>query len=110
MRLNVEAAWAHRAPTVEHHCDPRCLWRNLEAGNRGSSAFAAMVAEQSSLNVASRPLSTTSPMASHRRAVGFAGKSVTFNFMSAVVVELVPLALYDELAGVRQVGTDGGVA
>jgi hypothetical protein len=49
-------------------------------------------------------------MASHRRAVGFAGKSVTFNFMSAVVVELVPLALYDELAGVRQVGTDGGVA
>jgi hypothetical protein len=27
-----------------------------------------------------------------------------------VVVELVPLALYDELAGVRQVGTDGGVA
>ena len=27
-----------------------------------------------------------------------------------VVVELVPLALYDELAAVRQVGTDGGVA
>jgi hypothetical protein len=27
-----------------------------------------------------------------------------------VVVELVPLALYDELAAVRQVGADGGVA
>ena len=27
-----------------------------------------------------------------------------------VVVELVPLALYDELAGVRQGGTDRGVA
>ena len=27
-----------------------------------------------------------------------------------VVVELVPLALYDELAAVHQVGTDGGVA
>jgi hypothetical protein len=27
-----------------------------------------------------------------------------------VVVELVPLALYDELAVVRQRGTDGGVA
>jgi hypothetical protein len=27
-----------------------------------------------------------------------------------VVVELMPLALYDELAAVRLVGTDGGVA
>ena len=27
-----------------------------------------------------------------------------------VIVELVPLAFYDELAAVHQVGTDGGVA
>ena len=29
---------------------------------------------------------------------------------SNVIVQLVPLALYDELAAIRQGGTDGGVA
>jgi hypothetical protein len=64
---------------------------------RRSFALHAGLAEEIAENWSYRRLDTYG---------GFAG----FRRRRSAVVELVPLALYDELAAVHQVGTDEGVA